>query len=270
MGVIAYALIFSYLHSGVLGTMVIVVPLILLRVSQKQFIDRTKDSVSELREKNKILEEHSGEINRLNDGLLDTLAEVIDLRDPFILGHSQQITYYAVIIAQQMGISTERIEIIRKASLMHDVGKLGIEVDLLAKPSSLTETEFDVVKRHVTYGAELLRKSHSLQSLIPIVLHHHEHFDGGGYPDHLKGTEIPLEARIVCLADAVDAMASNRPYRPALNFEEILVEIKRCSGSQFDPAVVKVFEQIAEKMGPALIENTNQTLKISTSGNSST
>ncbi len=253
MGVIAYALIFSYLHSGILGTLVILIPLLLLRISQKQFIDRTKDTVRELRKKNGILENQSAEISRLNDDLLETLAEVIDLRDPLVYGHSQLVTHYAVLIGEQMGISPVQIEIIRKSSLMHDVGKMGIDSNLLAKPSSLTEAEFEIVKQHVSFGALLLRKSHSLQSLIPIVLHHHERFDGKGYPDHLAKTEIPLPARIICLADAVEAMATGRPYRPAMNFEEILKEIRRCSGSQFDPAVVRAFEKLAEKKGPALI-----------------
>jgi diguanylate cyclase (GGDEF)-like protein/putative nucleotidyltransferase with HDIG domain len=257
MGLIAYSLIFSYLYSGVVGTVVILVPLVLLRVSQKQFIDRTRDTVKELKEKNNILEENTGEIFRLNNGLLDTLAEVIDLRDPFVLGHSQQVTYYATMIAQQMGLPTEKIEIIRKACLMHDVGKLGIDASLLSKPSGLSDKEFETVKRHVTFGAELLLKSQALQSLVPVVLHHHEHYDGSGYPDRLKGEEIPLEARIVCVADSVEAMASDRPYRSALDFYEILAEVRRCSGSHFDPAVVAAFEQIAQKKGPSLIKNIN-------------
>jgi HD-GYP domain-containing protein (c-di-GMP phosphodiesterase class II) len=103
-----------------------------------------------------------------------------------------------------------------------------------------------------------LRKSQALQSLIPIVLYHHEHFDGKGYPAGLTGPDIPLEARIVCLADSVDAMSSDRPYRRAYNFDEMMSEVRRCSGSQFDPVVVNAFEQVAEKLGPALIIPTNQ------------
>jgi diguanylate cyclase (GGDEF)-like protein/putative nucleotidyltransferase with HDIG domain len=267
MGVIAFALIFGYLHYGMLGTVIILVPLFLLRISQKQFIDRTKDTVNELNKKNKILEEHSREIARLNNGLLDTLADVIDLRDPYIFGHSQQVTLYAVMIAQVMGLSPEQIEVIRKASLMHDLGKLGINVDILSKPSGLTEEEYEIVKQHVTVGAKLLRKNQSLLPLISIVLHHHERYDGKGYPDRLKGTEIPLEARIVCLADSIEAMASDRLYRHALNFDEILEEVRHCSGSQFDPEVVKAFEQIVKKTGSSMITNvSNPLLKITNEG----
>jgi putative nucleotidyltransferase with HDIG domain len=185
------------------------------------------------------------------------------LRDPSVFGHSKQVTQYAVMIAQNMGLSPEQIQVIRKASLMHDLGKLGIELEILSKHSSLTEKEYEIVKQHVTVGAKLLRKSQSLQPLVPIVLHHHERYDGSGYPDHLKGVEIPIEARIVCLADSVEAMASDRPYRVALDFDEILKEVRRCSGSQFDPEVVKAFEQIVKKTGPVMIKNiANPLLKI--------
>ncbi len=262
MGVIAYALIFSYIHSGVLGTLVILIPLIILRLSQKQFIDHTKDTVIELRKKNEILQNQSREISLLNNDMLETLAEVIDLRDPYIFGHSQQVTHYAVLIAEQMGMSIAQIEIVRKSSLIHDVGNMGVDSNLLAKSSGLSEIEFDNVKRHVIIGADLLRKSHSLQPLVPIVLHHHERFDGKGYPDHLKGSEIPLQARVICLADAVEAMASGRPYQPSMNFEEILEEIRRCSGSQFDPAVVRAFEKLAEKKGPSLIGSNTHSIEV--------
>ena len=254
MGLIAYTLVFSYHQSGILGTTVILVPLILLRTSQKQFIDRTRNAVSELKKKNKTLEQHTREIERLNNGLLDTLAQVIDLRDPYVLGHSRQVTRYAVAIAQEMSLDEDQVEMIRKASLMHDLGKLGIQADLLSKPSSLTEEEFEHVKLHVTVGAELLQKSNALESLISIVLHHHEHYDGMGYPDGLKATDIPLEARIVCLANSVDAMATRRPYRNAMSFEEITAEVKKCSRNHFDPEVVKAFERIVEKKGPSWIE----------------
>jgi len=236
---------------------VILVPLILLRTSQKQFIDRTRSAVNELNKKNKTLEEHSSEIDRLNNGLLDTLAEVIDLRDPYVLGHSRQVMRYAVSIAQELKLDADQVEIIRKASLMHDLGKVGIRAELLSKPSSLTQEEFEQVKLHVTVGAGLLQKSKALESLISIVLHHHEHYDGKGYPDQLKAADIPLEARIVCLADSIDAMATSRPYRKAMSLDEIVAEVRRCSGSHFDPEVIMAFERIIAKKGRSWIQFTN-------------
>ncbi len=259
MGLIAYTLVYSYLQSGVFGSITVLVALFLLRLSQKQYLDRTKEAVTELNKKNKALETHSTEITRLNNGLLDTLSTLIDLRDPYVMGHSQRVTRYAVIIAQEMRLSPERIDTIRKASLMHDLGKLGVQAEVLAKKTSLTALEFEHIKSHVTLGAHLLQTSQALESLTPIVLHHHEHYDGKGYPDGLKGKDIPLEARIVCLADAVDAMSSTRPYRRAFNFEEIMAEVRSCAGNHFDPEVVKAFERVTQKSGISLIGNLIET-----------
>jgi diguanylate cyclase (GGDEF)-like protein len=253
MGLLAYPMVFSYQKLGIIGTVVILTPLFFLRLSQKQYINRTKTAIQELNKKNKILEDRSGELTRLSNGLLDVLAEVIDLRAPYFLGHSKQVSDYAVLIAQEMRLQTSQIELIRKASLVHDVGILGIDTSLLAKPTGLTHEEYETIKQHVTVGTNLLQQSPALKPLITTVLHHHEHFDGMGYPEGLQGAEIPIEARIVCLADAIDAMASNRPYRKAMGFEAILVEVRRCSGSHFDPSVVEAFEVIARKQGPGFI-----------------
>ena len=257
MGLIAYALVFSFLAESVVGLIILLVPLLLVRLSQKQFIDRTKVVVQELRDKNLILESSSTEISTLNDSLLETLAEVIDLRDPFVLGHSKHVSQYAVIIAKKLGLPEERVELIRKASLVHDIGKLGIPDRILLKPGPLAPAEFQVVKTHTTLGANLLETSYGLRNLIPIVRHHHEHYDGSGYPDLLKGENIPLEARIVCLADAVDAMASDRPYRHALEIDEILLEIQRCAGTHFDPLIVKAFMDAIRSEGASLIVNSS-------------
>jgi len=131
-----------------------------------------------------------------------------------------------------------------KASLLHDIGKLGISETILLKPGKLTKEEYDIVKTHVTLGADLLEASHALEDLIPIIRHHHERYDGLGYPDGLKGDQIQLEARILSVADAVVAMASDRPYRRGLDNQEIIDEIEKFSGTQFDPLVVKIFVEI--------------------------
>ncbi len=258
MGLIAYALIFSYTTASVLGLIFLLVPLFLVRLSQKQFIDRTREVVQQLREKNLILESNSKEITRLNESLLDALAEVIDLRDPFVLGHSKHVTRYAVMIAQKLGLPEERVELIRKASLLHDIGKLGIPDRILLKPSKLSLEEYEVMKAHTTLGSGLLETSYGLSNLIPIVRHHHEWFDGSGYPDGLKGKNIPLEARIVSLADAVEAMASDRPYRKVSEPDEILLEIQRAAGTQFDPDIVKVFIDAVRPQADELIVNSGR------------
>ena len=235
MGFMAYALIFGHNSDYLVGIFLVAVPLLLLRLSQKQYVDRTRVMVQELRDKQQILEKAAEEINALNSGLLDTLAEIIDLRDPYLYGHSKRVTSYATDIARGLGLREKQVQLIHKASLLHDIGKLGIASDILAKPSQLTAEEYEIIKAHATLGATLLEKSPSLEPLVPIIRHHHEHFDGQGYPDRLKGNEIPLSARIVTVSDAIEAMNSNRPYRRGIAIASIIAELRRCSGTQFDP-----------------------------------
>jgi HD-GYP domain-containing protein (c-di-GMP phosphodiesterase class II) len=130
------------------------------------------------------------------------------------------------------------VEFIRKGALLRDIGNLGIPTEILSKPSCLTADEYEVVKRHAILGVELMKKSPSLQSLIPIVRHHHEYFNGKGYPDNLMGCQIPIEARIVAVADTIAAMSSERPYRKALSISAVVDEIQTQAGAQFDPLVV--------------------------------
>jgi diguanylate cyclase (GGDEF)-like protein/putative nucleotidyltransferase with HDIG domain len=238
-GLIAYALIFGYLHGGIVGILVMIIPIVLLRFSQKQYISRTREAVIELREKNLILKKSSEEIATLNEGLFDILSEIIALRDPYVLGHSKQVSCLATEIAKSMKLNDGQIELIRKGALLHDIGKLGISEEILRKPARLTVQEYEVMKRHTTIGASLVEKSPALRPLVPIILHHHEFFNGKGYPDKLKGQQIPIEARIVALADAIEAMSSQRPYRKAFDRPAVIQEMKRCAGSQFDPLIVE-------------------------------
>ena len=247
IGLIAYTLVFGYKYDKVSGILLMVIPMILLRLSQTQYINRTREAVIELREKNQILKKNSEEIVELNEGLLEMLSEIIDLRDPSVLGHSKQVSHYATEIAKTMKLNDKQIELIHKGGLLHDIGKLGIPEEILTKPSRLTAKEYAVVKRHAKLGAELIEKSPSLRPLIPIIRHHHEFFNGNGYPDKLKGNQINIEARIVAIADAIDAMSSDRPYRKAFEPSDVLHEIKRCAGSQFDPIVVDAAVKMFEK-----------------------
>jgi putative nucleotidyltransferase with HDIG domain len=245
-GFITFTLVFGYIHAGNVGILLMIVPMVLLRFSQKQYIDRTKNTVVELREKNQILKKSSEEILELNESLLEILSEIIDLRDPFVLGHSKQVSYYATEIAKVMKLNDRQIELIRKGSLLHDIGKLGIPEDILKKPARLTPEEYEVMKRHAALGAQLIGKSPALRSLIPIIRHHHEFFNGQGYPDKLMGSQIPIEARIVALADAIEAMSSERHYRKALSMETVKNEIELHAGSQFDPLVVEAGLKVIE------------------------
>jgi diguanylate cyclase (GGDEF)-like protein/putative nucleotidyltransferase with HDIG domain len=252
MGVVAYALIVSYVGTGMLGVVVVIVPLLLLRFSQKQYIDHTKAIVAQLRQNNIKLTAQAEEISLLNEELLLVLARTADMRDPSVMEHSINVARYGELIAREMGLSDARISLVRQAGFLHDIGKLAVPDAILFKPGSLTDEEYSIIKQHVNTGVDLIQKCHSLRPLIPIIRNHHENFDGTGYPDELAGEQIPLEARIVGLADAVEAMASDRPYRKARTPEDIEAEIRRCQGSQFDPAVVKAFIRILRREGESV------------------
>jgi putative nucleotidyltransferase with HDIG domain len=219
--------------------LLMVIPMLLLRISQKQYVERTRGVVTELREKNQAMKKNSDEIFELNEGLLATLSEIIDLGDPFILGHSKNVSKYATDIAKLLGLNTKQSDLIRKAGLLHDIGKLGIAKGILAKPGKLTSEEYEIIKEHASLGAALIKNSPSLRPLAPIIRHHHEFHNGEGYPDKLAGNQIPIEARIIAVADAIEAMMSDRPYHKALKGEQVIEELNRYSGTQFDPLVVK-------------------------------
>jgi diguanylate cyclase (GGDEF)-like protein/putative nucleotidyltransferase with HDIG domain len=244
MGVIAFGILFGYNQLGITGLLIVVLPLLLLRISQEQYIHRTKAAVSELHQKNLELQHHSDEINRLNTGLIDALSQVIDLRDPGTRRHSRQVSKLSILIAKKLGLHHNLVDDILKASLLHDLGKLGIPDTILLKSGRLNSTEYEIIQGHAKLGAVLLKSNNILQELSTIVRNHHEHFDGGGYPDQLSGDDIPIAARIIAVADAFDAMASDRPYRPGMSEAEIVQEFTRCSGTQFDPDIVKALLEI--------------------------
>lgn len=255
LGIIAAILVFSYNTIGLTGMLIIFLPLFMMRYSQKQYIDHTETMVHDLQETNQQLVQKSEEITLLNEELLLTLARSLDLRDPYVMEHSKNVSRYAVCIAQEMNLPKQKIETIRKTGLLHDIGKLGVREEILFKPGRLTAEEFELVKEHVVIGAELVRGCHTLEPLAPFVLYHHEWFNGQGYPYGLAGEEIPLEARILSLADAVEAMASDRPYKQAMSPSEIRDEVQRCAGNQFDPVVAHAFARVIESQGEEVIIN---------------
>lgn len=248
IGFVAYALIFGYERTGIVGMIVMMIPIFILRYSQVQYVERTRDIVAELRIKNQDLEKSYSEINELNEGLLITLSEIIDLRDPYVLGHSKQVSEYSMQIAQRMKLNDQQIKLIRNAGLLHDIGKLGIPMEILTKPGKLTKEEYEIIKGHSSLGGDLVRNSPSLRPLVPIIRHHHEFYNGGGYPDKLAGNQISIGARIVSVADAIEAMLSDRPYRRALKLERVREELLTHSGTQFDPLVVETAIKMLEKM----------------------
>jgi putative nucleotidyltransferase with HDIG domain len=172
---------------------------------------------------------------------IETLNATVDAKDPYTAGHSQRVQRIALAIAQELGLEQRRLEALRHGALFHDIGKLGVPDAILTKPARLTPTEYDVIKRHPADGARIIEKLEVLRAAMPLIRHHHERWDGLGYPDGLAGDEIPLEAAIVGLSDAWDAMTTDRPYHRALSLDEAVEEIRSGRGSQFAPLVVDAF-----------------------------
>jgi HD-GYP domain-containing protein (c-di-GMP phosphodiesterase class II) len=166
------------------------------------------------------------------------LAEAIETKDVYTRGHSERVTEYSDLIAKELGFSEEEIESLNLAGLLHDIGKIGVDERILRKPSKLTDAEFEEIKKHPEYAANIIKNIPQLKGIIAVVRHHHERYDGNGYPDGLKGGNIPYNARIISIADTFDAMSSKRPYRDPLPFGVCVEEIIKCSGTQFDPDIV--------------------------------
>jgi len=178
---------------------------------------------------------------------IQALTAAIDAKDPYTEGHSQRVTWLALEIARVMGLSEESLERLRLAALLHDIGKIGIEEKILRKAGNLSKDEYEVIKKHPMVGAQIILPIRELKDIMPAIQYHHERWDGKGYPKGLKGEEIPLFARIIAVADAFDAMTSDRPYRKAKNPMEAAREIIKNSGTQFDPRVVEAFEKVILK-----------------------
>lgn len=178
---------------------------------------------------------------------ITTLALLIDARDAYTKRHSENVTRYAVAIAGKIGLAPDRCELIRRAGMLHDIGKIGIRDSVLLKPGKLTDEEFAQIKSHASLGADIVATLPALQEVAALVRHHHERYDGTGYPDGKKGEGIELGARILAVADTFDAMTTDRPYRKGMALQEALGELKRCKGSQFDPALVDAFLTVLEK-----------------------
>ncbi|MBI3802285.1 MAG: HD-GYP domain-containing protein [Nitrospirae bacterium] len=173
-----------------------------------------------------------------------TLAKAIEKRDCYTGGHTDRVTGYAVLTAKQLHWSNEQLAVLELAGHLHDVGKIGVPDAILNKPGKLTVEEFEVMKAHPEIGEQIIRGIDFFESLVPYVLYHHERFDGQGYPKGLAGEDIPIEGRLLAVSDTFDAMTSSRPYRKQLDPEQAIKEIRRCSGSQFDPKIVNVFLEI--------------------------
>ena len=183
---------------------------------------------------------------------ITAVGAAAEIKDPYIRNHQERVGRWAAALAEKMGLSPKQVQEITIAGLLHDLGKVSISEQILNKPGKLTQEEYAKIKEHAALGARVIAHIESLQPLVPIVRHHHERFDGNGYPDSLAGEEIPLEARILSVVDVFDAMTHERSYRKALSKAEAMAELERGAGTQFDPAAVKAFLALLKKRGDGL------------------
>jgi len=186
-------------------------------------------------------------LKTLNQQIIETLVAAIEIRDPYTSGHCFKVTQWAIAIAEEMELAGEEIENLQLVGPLHDLGKIAIPDGILNKPSTLNDAERALVATHPVIGANLVAKIDALAHLVPIIRHHHERYDGRGYPDELKGEDIPSFARILAVADGFEAMTAERPYRFAKSQEEAVEELKTGAGTQWDPEVVEVFLEVLGK-----------------------
>jgi len=171
-------------------------------------------------------------------------SEALDAKDQYTAGHSRRVMEYSTDIGKHMELDENDVDQLKKSALLHDIGKIGIPDAVLHKKGKLSNVEYSIIKAHSEIGATILKSINSFKFLVPSVYHHHEKFDGSGYPHGIKGAQIPLHARIIAVADCFDAITSNRPYRKAFSLNEAISELAQNKGNQFDPCIVDVFIEI--------------------------
>lgn len=225
IGFLGVVIAFAYMKLNAFGVIILFAPLLLARYSYKLYMDMRSTYME----------------------TVNALTNSLEVKDPYTKGHASRVQKYALMLAQELELPNQKIENIKTAAILHDIGKIGIKDDILNKPGKLDDYEFGEIKKHPTIGANILQDVHFLNNVTKIVRHHHERHDGNGYPDGLKGNEIPSEAAILSIADVYDAMTSDRPYRKALSIDVALKELIKCSGTQFHPEFTKTFITIVEK-----------------------
>ena len=250
-----------------------------LKATLRQAFD-THDLKSEIRRLNQVTREQNLKLQELNRDLevtvqertkqlfdkhqelriayiqtIKALAEAVDAKDAYTRGHSERVGVYASKVARELGIPKDQIERVYIAGVLHDLGKIGVRDAVILKPEKLTDAEYDEIKQHPVIGARILQQVEFLADVVPCVRHHHEWYDGStrGYPERLAGDRIPLPSRIILVADTVEAMTSDRPYRKAMPLDDVLAEVRRFSGSQFDPHCANAMLRLLERHGEAFL-----------------
>ena len=195
---------------------------------------------------NKQLHDKNEELERAYLDTIGILRQTVEAKDPYTRGHSDRVSEYSVLIGKKLGLDEKTLHILKIGGLFHDIGKIGIPDSILLKESKLSDEEYSQIKNHPMIGVHMLGDAAIFPDILPIVKHHHERYDGRGYPSQLVGDDIPYVARIAAVADTFDAMTSKRSYRDSLPIDVVRAEIERCSGTQFDPNIAKVFLDIMD------------------------
>ncbi|GAB6042440.1 HD domain-containing phosphohydrolase [Endothiovibrio diazotrophicus] len=219
---------------------------------EEQIELRTGQLQRELAERRRVqeaLRESLGNVERVVEGTIDALSLMGEMRDPYTAGHQRRVARLAAAIARRLGLDEERVAAVHTAGLLHDIGKISVPIEILTKPGDISDLEYRLIQRHPQVGYDILESIDFAQPIAEFVYQHHERLDGTGYPNRLKGEGIRLEARILAVADVVEAMSSHRPYRAGLGVEESLREIERYADSRFDPAVVAVCLRLFRQEG---------------------
>ena len=209
--------------------------------------DELKITVASAIEYLKLQEDNKNLVADLKDlfsGTIKAIIEALDAKDSFTLGRSRRVTFYSLKIANKMNLEKHLVGELELAGLLHDIGMIGVSDDILYKTEKLSVEEYEEIKQHVRHGVKILEDISQLKEVVDIVKYHHEHYDGSGYPEGLKGDEIPLLARIIAITDAYDSMISNRAYRKSLSIEEATETLKNMAGKQFDPELTNLFLEV--------------------------
>jgi putative nucleotidyltransferase with HDIG domain len=225
--------------------------------------DYQRNLEDQVEERTAQLKDALEQLEKSYDDTLEALGSALDMKDTETEGHSKRVTAYTIAIAKTMKVDPTLLPQIARAAFLHDIGKMAISDQILRKPGPLTTEERDVMRTHCEIGFKIVTRISFLKEAAEIVLSHQEYFDGTGYPRGLRGDQIPLGARIFAVADALDAMISDRPYRSALSITYAQEEIKRCSGTQFDPKVVEVFLAMSATLWSELRENIGRPYRLS-------
>jgi diguanylate cyclase (GGDEF)-like protein/putative nucleotidyltransferase with HDIG domain len=250
-GFIGGVMAIAYHAAGLYALAVFTVPLLLMRKTQESYLSHTRRSAYKLREaaetiqsQNVSLEQANRLLKERSTAAMESLSATVDARDSYTAGHSRRVQQLALAIGRELGLSQAELDLLGHAALFHDIGKLAIPDAILLKPASLTASEWALMQSHADEGARIIDRLGFLGDAVPSIRHHHERFDGTGYPERLEGEEIPLGARIIHVADALDSMLTTRIYRAARPASEALDELRRAAGTQFCPRCVAALERV--------------------------